>query len=167
MFFENSGINDLAGTSQKAVAISNQVAAECGLGIHDLVLAGSSNGCYAALYSAIDFYVEDYVAAKALITLDMAVDWGAKTLNLEAKERATIAEAGTKLYLFEDHVVGIWTDAVRDLVKSGNDVTMVYCTNENHDMITHLAFKNGMLSWAMGEFTAIDESQYTLRPLTG
>ena len=46
-----------------------------------------------------------------------------------------------------------------------DDVTMVYCSNEDHDWISRLAYENGVFSWAMGEFDELSKEEYTLVPL--
>ena len=165
IFRENSGVTDIGYSTGSVIALANQVAAECGIGIHDLVIAGSSNGCYTALHAAAAFYTDNYIAAQAVITLDTGVDWADASLNMYSSERESTARAGTKFYLFEQYGDGLNIDAIYDLVASGNDVTAVYCSTDGHNEITQLAFIKGVFSWAMGEYEELDADEYRLYPL--
>ena len=164
VYYESSGLPDMEYSCDRMIAISNQIAAECGIVIHDLAVSGSSSGCYTALHAAAAFYTKNHVAARAMFTLDTGLDWEAE-LNLSAEERAATAEAGIKYYLFEQIGVGIEVPAIYDLVASGNDVTVVHCAHQDHDKMSRLAYTNGLFSWAMGEFDELKEDEYTLCPL--
>lgn len=164
VFYEISGIKNIPYASQRMIQIVNQAAAECGIGVKELVVGGSSNGCYTALHTAASFYEDDCVAPKAVITLDTGADW-ASPMNLNTHERALLAEAGTKFYLFEQPDTVDEISAIEQLVDSGIDVTAVYCTNDDHDEITVLAFTKGVFSWAMGEYEELDRTEYTLYPI--
>ena len=164
VFYENSGSRNIPESCQKMIRISKQLSDECGVIVHDLVVAGSSTGCYTALHAAAAFYTDAYIEPKAVLTLDTGMEWK-MPIHLSAEERAALAEAGTKLYLFEQDGVGTDVDAIYDLVASGDDVTAVYCKNRDHDWISRLAYENGVFSWAMGEFDELNDSEYTLVPL--
>ena len=166
VFYENSGVRNISYACRQMMQIINQAAAECGLGIQELVIGGSSNGCYTALHAAVAFYENEFIAPKAVITLDTGAEWSS-SLNLNTHERAVLAEAGTKLYLFEQPYIGIWVSAIENLVDSGNDVTAVYCANDGHDEMTILAFSKGVFSWALGEYEELDKAEYTLYPILG
>ena len=164
VFYESSGLPDIEYSCDQMIAISNQIAAECGIVIHDLAVSGSSSGCYTALHAAAAFYTKNHVAARAMFTLDTGLDWESE-LNLSSEERAVTAEAGIKYYLFEQSGVGTGVPAVYDLVASGNDVTVVECAHQDHDKMSRLAYTNGLFSWATGAFDELKEDEYTLVPL--
>lgn len=165
VFYDNSGLPNMEFSCDRMIAISNQIAAECGIAIHDLAISGSSSGCYTALHAAAAFYTKNHVTARAVFTLDTGFDWESN-LNLSAEERAATAEAGVKYYLFEQAGTGTKIAAIHDLVESGNDVTAVYCVHDDHDKMSRLAYTNGLFSWAMGEFDELDEREYTFCPLS-
>ncbi len=166
VFYENSGLPDLDGACRNSIRIANQAAAECGIGIHDLVIGGSSNGCYTALRAAAAFYTDNAVAAKAVLTLDTGQDWASTSLSFPAWQREETAEAGIPFYLFEQAWEGANVEGIRDLIASGNSVTAVYCAHDEHNEITTLAFQNGVFSWALGETAELQSSEYSLVPLS-
>ena len=164
IFRINSGIVEPESASKRMVAIAEQLAAECGLVIHEPTVVGTSNGAYVAMHTAVDFYLEDCVAVKNLLTLDTGFNWEWEEHLLSKEEREQTAALGIKFYLFEQKDSAPGIDAIWDLVYSGNDVTAVYGRTNDHDQITAHAFKDGVLSWALGETDQLDET-YTLVPM--
>lgn len=166
VFNTNSGTQDIPHATSTMIRISNQLAAECGISIHDLAVSGSSNGCYTALHAAAAFYTENSVAARAVLTYDTGKEWDLEIYNMTREEMDATAGTGIKYYLFEQPGIDPETKAIYDLVASGNEVYAVYCTHDDHDKISKLAYTNGLFSWGMGEFDALDEEEYKICLLT-
>ena len=164
IFRINSGIVEPEPASKRMIALAEQLAAECGLVIHEPTLVGTSNGAYVAMHMAVEFYLDDCVLVKNLLTLDTGYNWELQEHLLSKEEREQTAALGIKFYLFEQKDSAPGIDAIWDLVYSGNDVTAVYGRTNDHDQITAHAFKDGVLSWALGETDRLDET-YTLIPM--
>lgn len=166
LFYVTSGTANMDLACRNMLRIAHQAAAERGIGIHDLVIAGSSSGSYTALHLAAAFCREAYVVPRAVLTLDTAYDWGEEELDMSYDELLETARAGAPFYLFEQPGTGLNTDAIYALASTGNNVTAVYCTEGNHNLITRLAFSKGVFSWALGQLGELDPDEYDLTPLT-
>lgn len=165
LFYENSGTPDIPGSCQLMMEVANQVAKELGICVHDLVVAGSSDGCYTALHATAAYYALYNIAPVSLLTLDTGEEWAAPGLGLSQEEIDQIAQSGTMLYLFEQPWTGLDVPAIYDLAASGCKVVAVYCTHPGHDEISRLAYSKGIFSWALGEYKELDKAEYRLCPL--
>lgn len=166
VFNTNSGTQDIPRATSTMIRIANQIAAECGISIHDLAISGSSNGCYTAVHAAAAFYTENSVVARAVLTYDTGKEWNLTHYNMTQEEMDATAGTGIKYYLFEQPEIDLGTKAIYDLVASGNEVYAVYCTHDDHDRMSRLAYTNGLFSWGMGEFDELDEEEYKICLLT-
>lgn len=165
IFRINSGMSEMEEDAVgKMIAVAERLAAECGLVIHEPSIVGTSNGAYMAMHAAVRFYLEDYVQAKNLMTLDTGYNWELEEHLLSKEERELTAALGIKFYLFEQNETAPEIDAIWDLVYSGNDVTALYGHTNDHDEITADAFKDGLFSWLLGEKDHLDE-RYILVPM--
>ncbi len=162
LFDENSGTPDIPGACKMMMEIANQVAAELGICVHDLVVAGSSNGCYTALHATAAYYALYNVAPTCLLTLDTGQEWEAPGLGLSPEEISQMAESGAVLYLFEQPWTGLDVPAIYDLAAGGCKVVAVQCFHTDHDMISRLAYSEGVFSWAIGEYDTLNQNEYTL-----
>ena len=165
LFNTNSGTQGISVSVNTMLRIANQIAAECGISIHDLAISGSSNGCYTAVHAAAAFYTENSVAARAVLTFDTGRNWNLP-FNMTEEEMDATAGTGIKYYLFEQAGTGTEIKAIYDLVASGNEVYAVYCTHDDHDRMSRLAYTNGLFSWGMGEFDELDGEEYEICLLT-
>lgn len=166
LFYENSGTKDIPRSCRLMMEVANQVAEELGICVHDLVVAGSSNGCYTALHATASYYADYNVAPTCLLTLDTGEEWEAEGMELSREEREQIAQSGAVLYLFEQPWTGLDVPAIYDLAASGCKVVAVHCYHTGHDMISRLAYSKGLFSWALGEYEELDPEEYTLCDLS-
>ena len=162
LFNTNSGTQDIPRSINTMIRISNQIAAECGISIHDLAISGSSNGCYTAVHAAAAFYTDNSVAARSVLTYDTGKEWNLTHYNMSQEEMEATAGTGIRYYLFEQPEIDLGTKAIYDLVATGNEVYAVYCTHDDHDRMSRLAYTNGLFSWGMGEFDELDEDEYKI-----
>lgn len=161
LFFYESGYNHIEGKNLKAIELMEQLTLECGISIHGLVIAGSSHGCYTAMHSIAKFYSEAGIPPTAAFMLDAGLEWDTPS-NLNAEECELVGLAETEVYLFEQEGVGLDKAPIRQLVEKGGRVTIVECWDDDHNRISVNAYKFGLFSWALGEFSHLDPKQYTL-----
>ena len=164
VFHGSSGTTNISRTCAKMIDITTQVAAEAGIAVDYLVVAGHSNGGYTALHCAEQWYSVGHVAAKAVITLDTGEDWTLRAWRLSAQEQERLAEAGTTLYLFEQNGTALNYRPILEMVDNGCRTVIVHCIHGGHKRIMLRAFENGVFSWVIGE-TELPAGEYTLVPM--
>lgn len=136
----------------------------CALIPHEIVLVGTSNGFYAAERMALQLWDEEGLPVRALLSLDAGEDWGETELLLDSEELSRLAQAGTRLELFEQRKFKSEREVIQNLLRAGLAVDLIECDNGDHETITVYAFRLGVLSWALGE-CGLNEQQYKLTEL--
>lgn len=165
IFFYTSGSWFIEERSQNALNICENVAIECGVCGYEVNLLGISNGAYAALHGAAQFYTLGGIKVQRVAVMDAGLDWEFEP-QLDETERAVIAQNDCKIYLFEQPDVRLEHEPIRLMVEDGMDVTMVYCKRRDHEAISRNAFRYGVLSWCQGELDLLDSEEYTISPIT-
>lgn len=166
IFFYTSGFDNIEAKCKEGIDMIKQLAEECGIVVHDLVIAGSSNGGYTALHSVARFYTDGNIAPKSCLVLDQGVEWALTGYCLSDEECDSVREAGTEFYLFEQAGVGMDFPPIRNMVEHGDNVTVVECVNDDHNTISVNAYEYGLFSWAFGEYPELDKEEYTLVKLS-
>lgn len=149
---------------EKSYGLLESICREQGCAIHDLVIAGSSNGGYTGLKAIPIIYEKYHVRSKALLVFDMGVTFTCSHLLPTADECKIISDLGSKLYFYEQADVNRNNPQLQYLESIGLDpdaYTLVYCTHDEHNRITWEGFSSGSLSWALGEQDSIPSELYT------
>lgn len=151
VFLRRNGLNNMQGKTSQAIDLLEQAAAECGLFVQDIAVAGSSLGAYPAMHSVIYTY-EDYgIKTDCVLSLDAGSDWQIPSLLLDEDECRKTEKIGTAFYLFESLGVGMNREGIRLMVNSGNQVIMVGCIFDDHERISFDAMGMGVVDWAVGD----------------
>ncbi len=149
VFLRHNGLPDTESMSKRALEILDEAAADCGLFMHDPVVAASSLGVYPALHGLIVLSEEFGVKVPCFLALDAGNDWKETDLLLSTAECRQLAATGTELYLFESPWVGMDRPAIRQMVNSGCVIWLVGCERDEHAQITLDALSNGMPEWML------------------
>ena len=166
VFLRRNGVDDIEAKNSAGIKLMERVAAECGVFVHDPVVAGSSLGAYPALYSAIYNLLDFGLKTRCVLCLDAGNDWEEPDLMLDVNQCYELAATGAALYLFDNPWVGISRSAIRTMVDAGCPVTMVDCYFDGHERITFDAMGMGVLHWALGDRSEPYQSEiYTFRRL--
>lgn len=137
---------------------------DCSLVPHEIVLAGTSNGFYSVEHLALTLFEEEGLPVRTVLSFDTGEDWGERQKLLNEEELARLAQAGTRLELFEQRRFKTGRDVIQELLRAGLAVDLIECDNGDHEIITKYAFRLGALSWALGE-CELNAQQYVLTPL--
>ena len=128
--------------------------------MHDVFVAGASNGAYTAMKMAAYFYTEYGVPVTKCLTLDAAMSWEYPARDMLTDEECdALAEAGTVLCLFEQKGTGLKTAEIKRLVDRQLPVLILECSNGDHDTINVNGFRYGVFSWALDEIE-LDVDEY-------
>ena len=149
---------------ENAVEILESVSAKYNWAPQDVVITGSSNGGYSALYVAANLMRDYMIRTEKVLILDMGFQWMETGLLIKEEEASPMLEAGTVVYAFSKHDNIYKTEGSRKWLSYGVETIEVMCKNYDHDAITKQAISNGTLSWAIGEREELDPELYTLRP---
>lgn len=152
VFLRRNGLKDMQSKNSQALEIMEQAAAECGVFVHDIVVVGSSMGSYPAMHSVRYSMQELGIRVQCVLSLDAGADWDT-VQTLRRNECIETAAVGAEFYLFESPWVGLNRPAIKLMVESGIDVTMVGCYFDEHVRITNDAMGMGVLHWALGDRT--------------
>ena len=151
IFLRQNGLNNMREKTSQAIDLLDRVAAECGLFVQEIVVAGSSLGAYPAMHSVV-YSDEDYgIRTDCVLSLDAGSDWMEDWLLLSEEDCRKTARIGTAFYLFESPWVGMNRDGICRMVNTGNNVTMVGCTFDEHVRISLDAMGMGVVDWAVGD----------------
>ena len=164
LFRENSGMPEIDEACLEMVDLAEQAAADCGICMGDLVLAGSSNGGYAALAAAGVFSERDLVIPRKVLSFDTELDWRPNCWPSE-EQRALLGQAGAAFYFFEQPGDLTSEDAGELLSAAGCPVTWVICEHDEHNVITENAFSLSVFSWTFDETRGLDAGEYRLLPI--
>lgn len=166
VFLHNNGLSDMESKTAAALDMLEQVAMECGVFVHDLMVCGSSLGVYPTINSVVYCYEDHGISVDCALLLDAGNDWLELDLLPSLEGWAMAAEAGTDFYIFEGPGVGMNRLAIRTMVNSGNSATVVICYDDDHEQITLDAMGMGIMDWALGERTKdFDSIYYRFVPL--
>lgn len=165
MFFYTSGYNNIETRNEYAAELMEDIAIDCGITLHDMAVIGSSHGSYTALHAPAQLYKYGGIKVKNVLLLDAGLEWDVANV-LSEEERAVTAELGTSLYLFEQDNVGLNKEPIRDMVAAGDKVVIVVCAEADHNRISVNAYKYGLFSWSIGEYSTLNSMQYKPVPLT-
>lgn len=165
-FARTNGLSDFRPRNTITVNKLERLAAEKGLFVHDISVAGSSLGAYVAM-QAVLYCREDFgLSADCAMLYDCGSDWLEVELTLNEEQCAKAAEIGTQFLLFEGFDIGMNRPAIVRLVEAGNDVVVVVCANDDHEGITTDALSLGILDWALGDRSEwFEHSNYRFVPL--
>lgn len=164
LFRENSGMPDMEEACREMVDLAEQAAADCGICVQDLVLAGSSNGGYTALTAAGIFSEQDFVVPRKVLSFDTELDWRPRQWPSE-EQRVLLGRAGTAFYFFEQPGDLTSEDLGELLSAAGCPVTWVICSHDEHNVITEKAFSLNVFSWAFDETRGLDAGEYRQLPI--
>ena len=151
VFMRGNGLDRMRDKTCQAIDLLEQAAAECGVFPREIVVAGSSLGAYPAMHSVIYAYEEYGIRTDCVLSLDAGSDWMETELLLDESECRKAEEIGTEFYLFESPWVGMNREGIRLMVNTGNKVTMVGCTFDDHVRISLDAMGMGVVDWAVGD----------------
>lgn len=151
VFMRKNGLDHMRDKTCQAIDLLDRAAAECGIFAREIVAAGSSLGAYPAMHSVVYAYEEYGIRTDCVLSLDAGSDWLEKELLLDESECRKAAEIGTEFYLFESPWVGMNREGIRLMVNTGNKVTMVGCTFDDHVRISLDAMGMGVVDWAVGD----------------
>ena len=151
VFMRKNGLDHMRDKACQAIDLLDRAAAECGIFAREIVVAGSSLGAYPAMHSVVYAYEEYGLRTVCVLSLDAGSDWLEKDLLLDESECRKAEKIGTEFYLFESPWVGMNRDGIRLMVNTGNKVTMVGCTFDDHVRISLDAMGMGVVDWAVGD----------------
>ena len=151
LFLNKNGLSAMEEKNTAAVELMERVAAECGVFMDELVVAGSSLGAYPAMFSALYTWEDFGIRVPCVLSLDAGSDWREAALLLTREQCRQVAEIGSTFYLFESPWVGLDRSAIRRMVEEGIDVVMVGCTYDEHTRISFDAMGLGVIHWAVGD----------------
>ena len=152
VILRNNDLPDMDKCCEKGLRILDEAAADCGLFMTELVVAGSSLGAYPALQCPRVAYAQG-VQVTCVLSLDAGNQWGESGLVPTFDQCRALAKTGARFYLFQPTWVDMDYDPVRMLVNTGNWVMMAGCLREDHEQITYDAFNLGVIDWALGDRT--------------
>jgi len=165
LFFYSSGYYEMDAKTDEAMTIMRQLELELNITLHDMSVIGSSNGSYSALHAAAQLH-EDYAFnVNNAVCLDAGLEWDSPGVPTD-EEYASLAASGAELILFEQPEVGLDKEPIRKMVDAGARVTIVECTDDDHDRISKNAYKYGIFSWILDEFETLPEEQYNIVKLS-
>lgn len=151
LFLYTNGLEYMEEKTKLAVEELDRIAAECGVFAHDVMVCGSSLGAYPAMHAAI-YCKEDFgITVPCVLSLDAGSDWQETWYTLNREECLKTAQLGTQFYLFESPFVGMNRDPIKEMVLTGNDVTIVGCVYDQHERISFDALGMGVIDWALGD----------------
>ena len=151
LFLYTNGLDYVEEKTKLAVDELDRTAAECGVFAHDVMICGSSLGAYPAMHAAI-YCKEDFgITVPCVLSLDAGSDWQETEYTLSREECLKTAQLGTQFYLFESPLVGMDRAPIREMVLTGNDVTIVGCVYDQHERISFDALGMGVIDWALGD----------------
>lgn len=153
VFLRKNGLDHMQDKTCQAIDLMDKAAAECGLFVRDLVSAGSSLGAYPAMHSVVYAYEDFGIRTDCVLSLDAGSDWLETPLLLDENQCRKTAEIGTAFYLFESPWVGMNREGIRLMVNTGNQVTLVGCSFDDHVRISLDAMGMGVVDWAVGDRT--------------
>lgn len=151
VFMRKNGLDHMRDKTRQAIDLLDQAAAECGIFAREIVAAGSSLGAYPAMHSVVYAYEEYGIRTDCVLSLDAGSDWLEVELLLDESECRKAEKIGTEFYLFESPWVGMNREGIRLMVNTGNKVTMVGCTFDDHVRISLDAMGMGVVDWAVGD----------------
>ena len=151
LFLYTNGLDYMEEKTKLAVDMLDRVAAECEVFAHDVMVCGSSLGAYPAMHAAI-YCKEDFgITVPCVLSLDAGSDWQEYRYTLDREECLKTAQLGTQFYLFESPFVGMNRNPIKEMVLTGNDVTIVGCVYDQHERISFDALGMGVINWALGD----------------
>lgn len=152
VFLRTNGLYSMREKALAAVDVIERAAAERGVFPTEIVSCGSSLGAYPAMHSALDIPALSGLSVGCVLSLDAGDDWNSPYV-LSRSQCMALKESGTQLYLFESPWVGTDRPAIKTMVDSGVDLTLVGCVYDEHVRITLDAMGMGVLHWAVGDRT--------------
>ena len=151
VFMRKNGLDHMRDKVCQAMDLLDRAAAECGVFAREIVVSGSSLGAYPAMHSVVYAYEEYGIRTDCVLSLDAGSDWLETELLLDESECRKAEKIGTEFYLFESPWVGMNREGIRLMVNTGNKVTMVGCTFDDHVRISLDAMGMGVVDWAVGD----------------
>jgi hypothetical protein len=149
VFMRQNGLSSMKAKTHQAIDLLEQLAAESGSFVQNLVTVGSSLGAYPAMHAAIYAYDDYSIMVDCALSLDAGSDWEETGLLLSDEECEQAAQLGTEFYLFESIGVGMNREGIRRMVNAGDFVTMVGCVYDGHVEISLDAMGMGVMEWAV------------------
>lgn len=148
--------------------LMKQLALECDIWFHDVATVGSSNGCYCAIMAAEELYSNFGVKVDNVIAFDPGLEWDEpevlERVLLDDEQSDMLAEAGTMLYLMEQHdFTDYFTEKapIMDMLEHGINIVIVECVNDGHNHIGPDGIRAGAYQFAINEQDHLDSDQYT------
>ena len=161
LFFYGSGFSQKDESCRLGARVLLHAAEELGLTLEELVTLGSSNGAYTALRAAAILYDEYQIPVRRVLILAAGMEWEYPVSEMLSDEQcALVAKERTLICLFEREKRDLRVPAILRMVKRGVHVALMACDNWDHNQISVNAYKNGLFSWAMGEYPRLDPEQY-------
>ena len=86
---------------------------------------------------------------------------------MSVPELRELGEVHPDIYLFDNPGLGLDREGIRQMVETGNRVSMVDCYFDEHDKMTYDAMGMGVLHWMVGDrMTPCDMEIYIFRRLS-
>lgn len=143
---------DMDRCCEKGLRILDEAAADCGLFVRELVVAGSSLGAYPALQCP-RVAAPLGIRVTCVLSLDAGNRWNESDMVPSFEQCRALAQTGAHFYLFQPTWLDTGCEPVRLLVNTGNWVMLAGCLREDHEQITYDAMNLGVFDWALGDRT--------------
>ncbi len=151
VFMRRNGLPDMDGGCARALSVLEAAAGDCGLFVHDVLVAGSSLGAYPALQCPRIARRDFGIRVPCVLSLDAGNEWGETRLVPTRQQAMEIAESGAQLYLFQPTWVDTAYAPIHLLVETGNWVMLAGCLHDEHDQISYDVLGMGVIDWALGD----------------
>ena len=150
VILRNNDAPDMDKCCEKGLRILDEAAADCGLFMRELVVAGSSLGAYPALQCPRVAEGKG-VKVSCVLSLDAGNRWNESDLVPSFEQCLALARTGAHFYLFQPMWVDMECEPIRMLVNTGNWVMLAGCLRDEHEQITYDAMDLGVIDWALGD----------------
>ena len=151
VFLRKNSLPNKTRCCERGLAILDDAAADCGLFVDRVLVAGSSLGAYPALQCPLVAARDFGVSVPCVLSLDAGNQWSESELVPTAEQCRELARLGTHLYLFQPTWVDTAFEPVARMVNAGCWVMLAGCLHDEHEQITYDVFELGVIDWALGD----------------
>ena len=154
LFLRRNGVNhSVEEKNREGIELLLRAGAECGVFFKAPTVVGSSLGAYPALYSGLYTWKDFGLKVPAIMTLDAGNNWQQPDQMMTIPELKELGKVHPDIYLFDNPGLGLDREGIRQMVETGNRVSMVDCYFDEHDKMTYDAMGMGVLHWMVGDRT--------------
>ena len=168
LFLTRNGVNhSVEEKNREGIELLLRAGAECGVFMKAPTVVGSSLGAYPALYSGLYTWKDFGLKVPAIMTLDAGNNWQQPDQMMSVPELRELGEIHPDIYLFDNPGLGLDREGIRQMLETGNPVSMVDGYFDEHDKMTYDAMGMGVLHWMVGDrMTPCDMEIYIFRRLS-